>query len=58
MDGLTKLKTGDFNTMNQTWQPDGSVVIVLAKRGDDAKHRLHVRDLYGPEETVISDEVI
>ncbi|GAH90743.1 unnamed protein product, partial [marine sediment metagenome] len=33
MTGLEKLKTGDFNSMNQEEQPDGSVIIILAKQG-------------------------
>lgn len=50
MGGLTKLKAGDFNVMNQRQQPDGSVIITLNKRGEDKVYRFRVKDLYGENE--------
>ncbi len=57
-DGLTKLKTGDFNYMSQVKQPDGSLLVTLTKRGDSHVYKLWVRDLYQPTEVVIKEEVI
>ena len=51
--GLDKLYIGDFNTMNQDGQPDGSIVITLVKRGEGKVYRLCVKDLYGPTEKVL-----
>lgn len=50
MEGLEKLKIGDFNDMMQEQQPDGSVIITLSKRGEDKVYKFRVRDLYGPGE--------
>jgi hypothetical protein len=58
MKGLHKLYTGDFNNMSVELQPDGSQVITLSKRGEGKVYRLHVKDLYGPNEEVLKDEVI
>jgi hypothetical protein len=52
MDGITKLKTGDFNDLDQVEQPDGSLVIRLMKRGDPDVYTIGVRDLYKPSEAV------
>jgi len=54
MEGLQKLKSGDFNYMSQEWQPDGSVIITLSKRGEHKVHRFRVRDLYGPNEEEVN----
>lgn len=48
--GLKKLYSGDFNSMSQEWQPDGSVIITLSKRGEDKVYRFRVKDLYGENE--------
>ena len=50
MEGLEKLKSGDFNDMMQERQPDGSVIITLSKRGEDKVYKFRVRNLYSPEE--------
>ena len=50
MSGLEKLKSGDFNDMSQEWQPDGSVIITLSKRGEDKVYKFRVKDLYGKNE--------
>ena len=58
MEGLRKLYSGDFNTMRQEWQPDGSVIITLSKRGEDKSYRFRVKDLYGENEEVLEHKVI
>jgi len=58
MTTLEKLKTGDFNHMSQEWQPDGSVIITLSKRGESKIYKLKVKDLYKPTEEVLEEEVI
>ncbi|GAI79228.1 unnamed protein product, partial [marine sediment metagenome] len=47
-----------FNDMNQEWQPDGSVIITLSKRGENRAYRFRVRDLYGEHEEVLEHKVI
>lgn len=53
MEGLQKLKTGDFNNMSSEPQPDGSVIITLSSRKYSQVYRFRVRDLYGPNEEVV-----
>jgi len=57
-EGLKKLYSGDFNDMSQERQPDGSVVITLAKRGERKSYRFRVKDLYGENEEVLEHKVI
>jgi len=52
---LEMLKSGNFNSMEQRWQPDGSVILTLQKRGDEQIYKAHVKDLYGENEEVIED---
>ncbi len=58
MTGREKLAKGDFNDMSQTMLTDGSVEIILSKRGEPVRYRLLVKNLYRPDEVVISDEEI
>ena len=58
MEALKKLKTGDFTNMKQDLQPDGSVIITLSSHKYPEVYRFRVRDLYGPNEEVIEEEVI
>lgn len=58
MRGIEKLKSGDFNTMSQEWQPDGSVIITLSKRGESKIYRFRVKDLYGEHEEVLNEEIL
>jgi len=58
MNGIEKLKTGDFNNMSQEAQPDGSVIITLVKRGEGKRYRFRVKDLYGEHEEVLEEEII
>jgi len=57
MTGRDKLTKGDFNNMSQDVQPDGSVIITLVKLGEDKVYRFRVKDLYGKQEKVVSEEV-
>jgi len=57
MKGIEKLYKGDFNYMEQEWQPDSTVIITLAKRGEGKVYVLHVYDLYGKNEEVLAEEV-
>lgn len=57
MTGIEKLKTGDFNNMSQEGQGDGSVIITLSKRGEGKVYKFKVKDLYGPNEEVLEEEI-
>lgn len=56
--GLKKLYSGDFNTMNQEWQPDGSVIVSLTQERKHKTYRFRVKDLYGENEEVLEHRVI
>lgn len=56
--GQLRLYSGDFNVMSQEWQADGSVILTMSTLGHDHDTVLHVRDLYGPNETVISESLV
>ena len=58
MKGMEKLKSGDFNNMSQQQQDDGSVIVTLSSRKYPEVYRFRVKDLYGPDEEVIEEEVI
>lgn len=58
MEGLEKLKSGDFNGLSQEEQPDGSVLVTLSKRGENKLYRFRVQHLYQPNEEVLSHEII
>lgn len=47
--GREKLARGDFNYMTQAWQPDGSVVILLSKRGEGKTYKFKVQNLYSKD---------
>ena len=51
-EGLRRLRSGDFNSMSQENQPDGSVIITLSKRGERKTYKFRVVDLYGVNEQV------
>lgn len=53
-----RLQDGDFNDMYQERQPDGSIDIILSKRGEATRYRLVVKNLYQPNEVVLSDEIV
>ena len=56
-DPLERLKTGDFNHMSQEWQPDGSVLVTLSKRGEGKIYEFRVKDLYGVDEEVLAETI-
>lgn len=58
MNGIGKLKAGDFNNRIDEVQADGFIIISLSKRGEGKSYRFKVRDLYGPNEEVLEEEVI
>jgi hypothetical protein len=57
-EGLRKLYTGNFNTMEQEQLPDGSVKITLSSTSYPQVYRFIVRDLYGENEEVIDHQVL
>jgi len=56
--GVEKLYSGDFNSMLQEWQPDGSVIITLKADGEHLAYRFKVRELYGQHEELVDHQVI
>ena len=56
--GQRRLYSGEYNYMSQEWQPDGSVIVTVTGGKLPIGHRLHVRDLWGPDEDVLSEEVV
>ncbi|MBA7589014.1 hypothetical protein ES708_31087 [subsurface metagenome] len=56
MRGLKKLKSGNFNDMNQEWLPDGSVIITLTSRKWKGIERFRVRNLYKSNEEELDIE--
>lgn len=56
--GQRRLYSGDYNYMNQEWQPDGSVIVTITGGRSGQVHLLHVRDLWGQNEEVLHEEVI
>lgn len=57
MRGIEKLKAGDFNEITYEDAPDGAQMITLHKRGESLVYRFLVKDLYGPAEEVLSEEI-
>jgi len=58
MKGISKLYSGDFNTMSVEVLPDGSQRITLTKDGENVAYRFRVKNLYQKDEEVLEDEVI
>ena len=58
MEGLRKLYLGEFNTINQESQPDGSIIITLCKDNEGKTYRFKVKNLYGEHEEVLEHKVI
>lgn len=58
MDIITRLKTGDFNYRSSETQPDGSVVVIMRKRGDPAIYKVKVRNLYQANEVIEWQETL
>jgi hypothetical protein len=51
------LAKGDFNSMVQERQPNGSLQVTLTKRGDNHVYMMWVKDLYLPSERVIREKI-
>ena len=47
-----------YNYLVQTWMPDGTVWLLCLGGSDPHDHRMHVSDLWGPNETVLAENVI
>lgn len=56
--GQRRLYSGDYNYLNEEWQPDGSVVVTVSGGKSGQVHRLHVRDLWGEHEDVLQEELV
>jgi len=56
--GQRRLYTGDYNYMHQESQPDGSVIVTISGGKSGQVHRLHVRDLWGKDEEVLTEETL
>lgn len=57
-DEQKRLYSGDFNHIAQEWQADGSCVVRFWRTGEAERVEMHVTDLYGPSETVVSAETV
>lgn len=53
MEGLKKLKSGDFNVLSQEGLYDGSVLITLSSRKYKRVYVFRVRNLYKRNEEVL-----
>lgn len=56
--GQRRLYRGEYNYMFQEWQPDGSCILEIHGGGHPDGRRMHVRNLWGDSEEVLSEEPI
>lgn len=56
--GQRRLYSGNHNYISQAWQPDGTVVLIQIGGSLPIGHLMHVRDLYGEHEEVLTEEAI
>jgi len=56
--GQRRLYSGDYNYLHQAWQDDGTVIVTVSGGKSGQVHRLHVRDLWGKDEEVITEEIM
>lgn len=56
--GQRRLYSGDYNYLNQENQPDGTVLLTISGGPSGQVHRLHVRDLWGKDEEVLTEETL
>jgi len=54
--GQRRLYSGDYNYMSQEWQADGSVIVTVSGGRSGQVHRMHIRDLWGGHEQVLTEE--
>jgi hypothetical protein len=52
-----RLALGEFNYMEQSEQPDGSLLVTLTKRGDPHVYRMYVLNYLQPDEQVLREEI-
>lgn len=57
-EGLRRLYSGDFNTVDVEPLPDGSTLITLQRSGEGKVYKFKVRNLYKENEEVLEEEVI
>ena len=53
-----RLYSGDYNYLDQDWQPDGTVIVTVSGGRSGQLHRAHIRDLWGKDEEVITEESV
>jgi len=56
--GQRRLYNGDYNYLQEAWQPGGTVAIMVSGGRSGQVHLLHVRDLWGEHEEVLTEVVI
>ncbi len=56
--GQRRLYAGEYNYLTQNWQADGSCILEINGKGHPTGIRMHVQDLFGQNETVLSEEVL
>ena len=44
MNAIDKYYSGDFNSLEQEWQSDGSVIVTVIKRGEGKIYRFRARN--------------
>jgi len=57
-EGITKLYSGDFNSMSQEWMSDGSVIITLLKNKESKSYQFRVKNLYKENEELLEERII
>ena len=53
-----RLYSGDYNYLRQDWQLDGTVIVTISGGKSGQVHRCHIRDLWGKDEQVITEETL
>ena len=56
--GQRRLYSGDYNYMTQARQPDGTLAVQISGGKSGQVHLMHVRDLWGKHEEVLTEVVI
>lgn len=56
VEGLNKLRTGDFNGLTDEEQPDGSHIITLSSRKYEQVYVFRVKNLYEKDEQLLDIE--
>lgn len=53
--GQQRLYSGDYNTVWQEWQDDGSVIITMSRQGERTATSMHVDEPYSEREEVLTE---